>query len=78
MGTCKIVEWCENPKCIDGCLAEAAIIAERIACAEIVQSTADLAHEGPPEKAARAFMLDNCVRAILWRRSKYDTLDVIA
>ena len=35
MGTCKIVGWCDNPKCFDGCLARKAANAESDECAEI-------------------------------------------
>ena len=38
MGTCKIVEWCDNPKCLDGCLAQKAVDAEREACARIAET----------------------------------------
>lgn len=40
---------------------------EREACAEIVQGAAAVAFEGPEKRAAQAFMLDNCARAIRGR-----------
>ena len=32
MGTCKIVEWCDNLKCVNGCLARKSVDSERAAC----------------------------------------------
>lgn len=40
MGTCRIVGWCENAKCIGGCLAEKAVEQEREACAKVCDDVA--------------------------------------
>ena len=43
MGTCKIVGWCDNLKCVtDGCLARRAVETEREACAKIAESCTSL------------------------------------
>ncbi len=35
MGTCKIVGWCGNTGCIEGCVAQKSVEAERKACAMV-------------------------------------------
>ena len=45
MGTCKIVEWCDNPKCVIGCLAKHAVEAEREACAKVCRDKKTFNHD---------------------------------
>lgn len=42
METCKIVGWCGNTGCIEGCAAQKAVEAEREACAKICDISPDL------------------------------------
>ena len=68
MGTCIIVEWCDNPKCLDGCLAQKAIEKEREACIVALAPIKAIADE--QDYAGQSEAVQECIWAIQERSNK--------